>query len=99
MATQPSGVSTTSLSFTLSVNLLKVHSVSPCKLLVKILNSIGFRIDTWGVPLMTGLQLDLVLLIHNPLSPTLWGQFSFLIVVDFRRRTCLIVAVSMNKDF
>lgn len=65
MATKPSGVSTTSLSFALPVNLLKVHSVSPCKLLMKMLNSIGSCIDTWGVPLMTGLQLDLVLMIHN----------------------------------
>ena len=71
MTTQPSGVSTSSLRFALSVDLLKVHSVSPCKLLMKMLNSIGSRIDTWSVPLMTHLWLDLVLLIHDALSPTL----------------------------
>lgn len=50
-------------------------AVSPCKLLMELLNNIDSLIDSWGVSLMTGLQLDLVLLIHNALSSTLWTVF------------------------
>lgn len=74
IAAQPSDTSTTS-RFVLSVNLQKVHSVSPCKLLMEVLNNIGSHIDTWAVSLMTGLQLDLALLIHNALSSSLWTVF------------------------
>lgn len=74
IAAQLSEVSTAS-DFALSVNLLKGHSVPPCNLLMEVLNNIGSPIDPWGVSLMTGLQLDLVLLIYSALSSTLWTVF------------------------
>ena len=52
------GVSTTASDFASSVSLLKVHSVSPVRLLMKNLNKTGFSIVPWSTPVVTGLQLD-----------------------------------------
>lgn len=74
MGMQPSVVSTT-LHCVLLVNFLKVHFVSPCKLLMKMVHSNGSCIDMGGVPLMTDFQLDLVLPIHNCLLNALEGYY------------------------
>lgn len=47
-----------SFQFSIICNLLKVHSVSPFRLLMKELNKICPSIDPWGTPIVTGLQLD-----------------------------------------
>ena len=68
MAAQPSSVSTTPPSFVSSANLLRVHSNSSSRSLIKNLNKIGPNTDPWGTPLVTGLQLD-----SAPLMTTLWA--------------------------
>ena len=58
MAAQPAGVSTTPPSFVSSANVLRVHSNSSSRSLMKKLNKTGPSTDPWGTPLVTGLQLD-----------------------------------------
>ena len=41
-----------------SANLLRVHSNSSSRLLMKKLNKTGPSTDPWGTPLVTGLLLD-----------------------------------------
>ena len=67
MAAQPSGVSTTPPSFVSSANLLRVHSNSASKSLMKKLNKTGPSTDPWWTALVTGLQVD-----SAPLTTTLW---------------------------
>jgi len=55
------GVSTTPPSFVSSDKLLKVHSVPSSWYVMKKLKSVLYSIDPWGIPLVTGLQLDFVL--------------------------------------
>ena len=56
MAAQPSGVSSTLPSLVSSANLLRVHSNSSARSLMKKLNKTGPSIDPWGTPLVTGLH-------------------------------------------
>ena len=56
MAAQPSGVSTTPPSLVSSANLLRVHSNSSSRSLMKKLNKTGPSTDPWGTPLVTGLE-------------------------------------------
>ena len=81
MAAQPSGVSTTPPSFVSPANLLRVHSVLSFRLLKKRLNKTGTSTNLWGIPLVTGLQLD-----SAPLMATLWvlplSQFSIHLTVQ-----------------
>jgi len=58
MAAQPSGVSTTPPSLVSPADLLRVHSNSSSRSLMKKLNKTGPSTDPWGTPLVTGLQLD-----------------------------------------
>lgn len=53
-----------------SVNLLRLHSVLSSRSLMKMWNSTGCSMDVWGTPLVTGFQLDFVLLIT-----TVWASF------------------------
>ena len=62
MAAQSSGVSTTPPSLVSSADLLRVHSNSSSRSLMKKLNKTGPSTDPWGTPLVTGLQLDTALL-------------------------------------
>jgi len=57
MAAQPSGASTTPPSFVLLANLLRVHSNSSSRSLMKKLNKTGPSTDPWGTPLVTGLLM------------------------------------------
>ena len=68
MAVQPSCVSPTA-SFVPSTDLLRVSSVLSSRSLMKMLNSIGPIIESWGISLLTGLWLDFI-----PLLITLWHQ-------------------------
>jgi len=63
MAAQLPGVSVLPPSLASSVNLLGVHSNTVARALTKMLNGTGPIIDPWGTPLVSGLQLDFVLLI------------------------------------
>ena len=67
MVAQPFGVSTTPLSLVSSANLLRLHSNSSSRSLMKKLNKTGPSTDPWETPLVTGLQLDSALLMT-----TLW---------------------------
>ena len=91
MAAQPAGVSTTPPSFVSSTNLLRVHSNSSSRSLMKKLNKTRLSTDPWGIPLVTSLQLD-----SAPLMTTLWvlpfSQFSvnyFMSRIERRRRDWL----------
>ena len=53
MAAQPSGVSTPPPSLVSSANLLRVHSNSSSRSLMKKLNKTGPSTDPWGTPLVT----------------------------------------------
>lgn len=59
--------------------------------------SVGSRIDSWAVSLVSGLQLGLTW------STMLWaqhsGQFSLLITLDFRQKAWWILAVGVSKGF
>lgn len=64
MATQSPSVSATHPTFVSSANLLKVHSAPPPMLLMKmsVLTSV---LVPWDTQLLTGLQLEFVLLTIN----------------------------------
>ena len=83
MAAQPSGVSATPRSLVSSAYFLRVHSVTTSRSVMKMLNSMRSGINCWGTPLVTGLQLDFMLLITTHWAwqcsspPHLW-KFYFL---------------------
>jgi len=63
MAVLPSGALTTPPNYVSSANLLRVYSVWSSGSLTEILNSAGPAVDLCGILLVTGFQLDFVLLI------------------------------------
>jgi len=67
MASYPSGMSTASLILASPANLVRVHSISLSRSLMKIFNSIGHSTDPWGTPLVSSVCLDI-----KPLTTTLW---------------------------
>jgi len=76
MAAQPSGVSTTPPSLVSSANLLRVHSNSSSRSLMKKLNKVGPSTDPWGTPLFIYLTLGYIphlsfgiVRVPNPLFP------------------------------
>ncbi|KAF1629452.1 Serine/threonine-protein phosphatase 4 regulatory subunit 4, partial [Eudyptes filholi] len=65
----PSSQSTLLPNLVLSANLLRVHSISLSRSLIKILNRTGPSTEPWGTPLVTSRQLDL-----TPFTTTLWAR-------------------------
>lgn len=65
MATQPPSLSNTPPSFVSSANLWKVHDVPAPRSLMKMISSIGSSIYPFRTPLVTGQQLDFMLLITD----------------------------------
>lgn len=55
----PSSVLTTKANLILSTNLLRLNFILSSKTLIKSLNSLVLSIDPWGMPLVTGCQMDL----------------------------------------
>lgn len=60
---QPSGLSTSPPSYASSANLLRVHSASSSRPLMKMSNKVSSSTDPCGTLLTTGLQLDFMLLV------------------------------------
>lgn len=69
MGARPSGVSVPSPSFVSLTNLLRVHSASSSRSLMKMLIRIRPRIAPWAPLLVIGLQVDFVPEHHQPLGP------------------------------
>lgn len=55
----PSGVLTTKVNLVLFTNLLRLHSILSSETIMKTLNIFVLSIDPWGMPLVTGCQMDL----------------------------------------
>jgi len=62
MAIRPADVRATPPGFVLSANLLRVDSVTSFRSLKSVLNSAGPSIYPCGTPVVTGVQMDFVLL-------------------------------------
>lgn len=75
IAVYPSDVSSTHPTLVQFVIMLRVYSVPPSNLLIKLLYCIGSSINTWGRQLVAGFQLDFVLPI-TALSSLQLSQYS-----------------------
>lgn len=72
MIATPSSVSATTSSLTSPANLQRAHSAPSSRLLMKMLNRVLRSIDSWGAPLLGGLQLDVMFT-----TPQVWQLSHF----------------------